>query len=784
MSRIRSRAGGVGFRRAWGRRAVAALLWIAGSGASAAERAESADALASRVDEIERRLDGLDREYGERRGLIGVEEARSRFEDAVFDYLMGNYEKAALAFYALVEAEALPERVLDQDARWYLAECLFELENWSTALDVYASIAAEGRSHPFYADAVRRELEIYGILGDHDGFYEVYKREILSGRVPADDAVRYTVAKSFYRQGESARAKSMFSEIAPDSDWYGKARYFLGTILAEEGDYQAAIGEFQKVVDRGEADDPQVLELANLALGRLYYEVGDYEKATRYYQRIGASSDYFADQLYELVWTYVKQQEWDNALRHVEIFLIAFPDHAYTMQMKILQGHLYMKEKAFEQALVSYEDVVEDYTPLRDRLGELERSREDPAEFFRRIAEEGDASLSVEADRYQLPDYAVQMLVDDPEMARAVRAHRELERQRQDVDYASRLVGEVDNALVAQRGAIGTFNRARDAVRAAEDDALQARAALVGAEIELVQAHAPEGARGELRALHKRWDVVEGRVHEVEGEESARTDRYQTYLDQVREVQGQAARLRAEVGAVEAEAAAIRRVLNDRRGEIDPADQERVLAELDDVGRKLDRVSATLVRLESDTTRRRIMASIPREGPGEGGRQRGFILQDLSDIRRDLARYARGVEDPEARRRLAEYDALWKRLDRLADKADAVTAHLDASESREREQLRARLRDESRVLGGLDQDVENTRSEAEGLAVDITRSGFGKLEQDLQDTVMRADMGIVDVYWLRKTEVSDRITELSKERGLRIQSLDNRFEVIRQKLEE
>ena len=52
------------------------------------------------------------------------------------------------------------------------------------------------------------------------------------------------------------------------------------------------------------------------------------------------------------------------------------------------------------------------------------------------------------------------------------------------------------------------------------------------------------------------------------------------------------------------------------------------------------------------------------------------------------------------------------------------------------------------------------------------------------DTILEADMGIVDVYWLRKTEVVDKKTELKAERAERISELEARFALIRQKLEE
>jgi len=84
----------------------------------------------------------------------------------------------------------------------------------------------------------------------------------------------------------------------------------------------------------------------------------------------------------------------------------------------------------------------------------------------------------------------------------------------------------------------------------------------------------------------------------------------------------------------------------------------------------------------------------------------------------------------------------------------------------------------------LSADISTTTSTATDLAEDIARAGFGRLEEALFDTIMSADKGIVDVYWVRKSDVSDEITRLAKERGMRRKELEARFNLISQKLEE
>lgn len=760
------------------------LIWVLLGWSSvglAAERSvtQRLDYIEGDVEQVEARVDRLARDYTQRRGLIGSEEALQRFEDSVYIYLIGEYERAASNFYTLVESESLTNTALAQDSQWYLAECLYELENYSTAIDVYEAIIAAGPAHPFFADAVRRELEIYGILRDNEAFYEVYRRFILSNKVPENDRVKYTVAKSFYRQGEQVRAKSKFGEIPTDSAFYGRSRYFLGTILAQEGAIEQAIAEFQRVASLEGSEDPDVMELTWLALGRLYYESGDYASATDHYQKISSDSPWFADQLYELVWTYIKQEEWEQAIENVEIFLIAFPEHRYSMQLQLNQGHLQMKEKEFEEALSSYELVVDAYTPLHLTLEGLEGSREDPAVFFRRIVDrapfEGGQTL---------PDYAVEMLERESEFARAVEVQRQLDSQEADLEEAEQLVEDINAALAAGEGSIGTFGRGRASLLRAQADTLSFRSRLIEAELNYLEEQAADRAQPEVEAARSQWEVLQTRSADVQGEESARTDRYQVFEDQVREVQSEAFRVSQLAASLQSEGAALRRALEEKAGSLTDEDEQRVRDELAEVRGELDEIQRDLETLQSPATRRVVMAPLPQGRNSDASNQRTMIVNDYGSLRTKVKGVRGAVSDPERTAIFSRSDALWARLDAIDARADVVRGDLGQAEQQELAILKRKLAEETETVRGLDGDLVAVQGTADDLSVEITRSNFARLQEQVFETIMEADKGIVDVYWIRKTDVGDEITRLAKERGLKLDELNSRFNVIRQKLEE
>src|SRR5262245_53177972 len=135
-------------------RAATLLLLALGGSASAAERSGGGDKLKDLEVEattLAAAVEELRVNFTDRSGLIGVAEARSRYEDAVYLYLIGDFTSAATAFYILVQSNALGNAELARDADWYFAESLFEIGNYATAIEAYRAIIDAGPAHPYFA---------------------------------------------------------------------------------------------------------------------------------------------------------------------------------------------------------------------------------------------------------------------------------------------------------------------------------------------------------------------------------------------------------------------------------------------------------------------------------------------------------------------------------------------------------------------------------------------------------------------------------------------------------
>ncbi|MDP2317277.1 MAG: tetratricopeptide repeat protein [Pseudomonadota bacterium] len=764
---------------------------------------------------LQRQSEEIRRNFTERSGLIGVGEARERYEDAVYLFLVKDYEAAATSFYILVQSRALGNMDLARDSEWYLAESLFELGNFRTAEEAYRSISEKGPQHPYFPDAIRRLLEVYGIIGDTERFDRYYNDFIVTGKVPTTELISYTLAKSFYRRGEFNRAKGMFEGLPATSPYYSRSRYFLGVLMIREKNYKQAIEEYQRVqtVVPTDPDQQQILELSQLALARLYYETGEFALASEWYGKLPGTSPYFADQLYESVWTFVKQASaalppeepitvlrarqtpeevqaakdaaekgraqarewWSAAQKQVGIFLDKYPEHRYAADLKILQGHLQMKLESYEDARVAYERVIDEYTPLVARLDAVNSSDQ-----LRRLLEGatgGEAGLSE-----RLPPFAMGMLLGDEDVSRAATAWRTVEEQKAELAASERIVKDLELALSGGGNMLGGFVVAGQEVDGIRGAALSMRDRLLDAEAIWLRARVPAQYRTEIQLIQKDRASVLASVTAIDASSDLSSDRTDTYEEQVREVQQRAFRL-SQV-AQEAKALASSTADQVAQSKLSVAEADKVRAAIVTEQRTLETALGELEILQGEVVRKRVMRTVLVESAtgGDDGR-RAAIVARYGELRRKLQVYRTYVTDGEASTVYAQTDRVWAGVEVLEANTEETARVLAAAEGREIAAVRTRLARESQRVVELRRDIVRESAEAETVALKAVRSGIRDLEAEFRADVLEADKGIVDVYWLRKAAASDEMMVLGKEQARLLRELDDQFRIVRENLD-
>ncbi len=759
-------AGGLGL--------AALLLFVGDALAADAATVERLDRIELQVASAEDSLSRVERDLTRRAGFLGAEEARRRFENAVYHYLVGEYDTGAKEFFTLVESGAFPVgSPLLADSQWYLAECLFELGNHALAEEAFQGIISAGPNHPFFRDAVRRELELYGLTGQGTKFYGLYDNV-----VQPTDIVRYTVGKSFYRQGEYVRAKSMLGEIPSDSLYFGRSRYLLGTILVVEGSYSDAIPEFEKAsgISVDTAEHREIVDLANLALGRLHYEQGDFIASSEYYQRISRQSQYFADALYEIGWTFIKQGDYQQALQSVEIFLLAFPEHRYTAQLKLLHGHLSMKEAQFEQALSTYQGVVDEYSPVHDAIQAIEQDAMKPMEWFDTLVELDSI------DRYygeDIPGYAVEMLASQPEVYRAVEVHRELRRQKQEIEESEQLIVELNEALRSGSDALTAFQSGRSEIGRLDMETVRLKGELLAAEEAWLLLVLPENLHAQVRSVRAEREKLmmgEGGSKKARDAASAKAEDSEARAEKVRK---DAAKVAIQVEELDKQADELQgRMVG---AELSDEDRASVSARLGEVKADLEHARGELARLQSEQVKLEASASQHRSQADSAGNSAMIAGYDgLHDELAALRRHAPASEKDTARL----IDGMWARLSGVDSKSESLASRLGSLESTELASIRRTLDRETREVSQQKNDYVSRSAAADRLADEVTRDGLNGLRVEFSESVLEADKGIVDVYWVKKVTVSDERRAMNLEREALLRELNQRFSIIRQGLPE
>ncbi|MEZ4235964.1 MAG: tetratricopeptide repeat protein [Myxococcota bacterium] len=696
---------------------------------------------------------------------LSPEEAVSRFQDYLFLHLVGEHEQAAEGFFALVTTGVLADAGLHRDAEWYLAESLVGLENYRTAITRF-QVIVDDPEHPFRDDAVRRLLEIYALTGDREAFDELYRAEIASGKVKPTGLITYSLAKSFFQQDELDQAASYFDQVPEGNPYYGRARYFLGAVQVKRGDLEAAKETFAQVsqLSIDTTEDRMVHDLALLALGRIAYHEEDWLAAAEHYNAIGGDSVYQADKLYEIIWTSIRREKWQDALNNVEIFLLAYPEHAYSAELRLLQGHLNFQQQDWDHALGAYEQVISEYKPVQVRFGELAQPGSSADGAVRTVLEAAEEPTD-------LPDYAVAMMRADPELSRAMAVFRDLAREEDDIQASERLIEELES-FISGTGAIGSYERIRTDTLVARGSATDAQMRLLAIEHEWLST--VEGVdRAKLDELERRRVDVAARADALVGTVRAAADRLDSF--------------EREMAELHADADNARREGRDAALLLDAARNDLRSDTLSDDGRSQLMVKIDALQAQVDSAKTRQQAADERMSHLDAPHSADVVdIGALTSINGEINELVDGYWAARPQRpglvfgdrASAVHRALSDAQARFTGVSDAI-AQIEGTEVAG---IRTRFEAEVAAVAQERADHEVLLGDARAVSLDITREGFGRLEDFFAGSILKADMGIVDVFWAEQLEIADELDRMRKERESQMAELELRFSLIREKM--
>jgi tetratricopeptide (TPR) repeat protein len=757
--------------------------------------AVSSPARADRVDKIGARIVSLETEINSilnalrSSALFQVntrEVASQRLIRAQVALGLGSYEDAALMLYDLVEARDRGPGY--REALFFLGEALFQKRDNVGARKYFRrSLDEFGAQSPFYQQTLQRLVELSLRIPDESIAEYVLALE----RIPTasrDASVPYVRGRYLYFSEDYSRALTAFKSVPDKSDYTIRAMYFMGATQISLRDLAAATDTFVELTRREPEtdDDRRVLELAHMALGRLYYDRGQASNAIDAYLQISRKSELFDDALYEIAWVYVKAGQFDRALRALELLALANPDSARLPDVRILEGNLRIRRaqalgvdyagnsaEEYQKAMAVFEATREAFRPAHEELERIVKEQTDASYFVRQLSERGQADLDVHV---RLPPVVLAWLREEPEVARVVAIGGDLDTIRSDIEESEQIIARLERA-VSSTSAVTVFpelakKRAR-AIEIIEESDLY-RAELLDRLWSMIESTVGADERAHYSQLRSDRQLVVVAIGEMPFAGEPYGARVAKLRDTFVSLDQAAQRLTVEIAHSRATLAAVEAYLGGRPGGEGNAEQRDEYSRIaTESAAELEALERELAALRSDIVGVRDQAGIGDRAAMREGSLRDELRAALDaelEAARGMASRASGK-----RSKIDQILSLATTAGQLRGTAAAIIEQVQGSVQVSLAEVRTTLADETRNLQGYRAELGRYEGRADSVGGAVLASNFQAVSDKMYNVLVRADVGVVDVSWAAKEEAEQAVKRLTLEQSRERRLLEEQF---------
>jgi tetratricopeptide (TPR) repeat protein len=779
---------------------LAALpLSVAGIGVARADSAANARNAESEIRAVVRDAPTVDAAVKQARSVELT--AEQRVANGEILYRTKDYGRATVVLSEVIEK--YPNTPSHADALWLRGETFFASREYLAARRDYRALVelaqAQPRFQKFMGRALARIVDVSLRTQDPSLLDDVLTR--LDNYPSPDGAIHYARGKAHYMRRDYPVAQSAFSAVPNGSEYTHQARYFQGLIAlkqtrpasaaapSEGAPPPAPTGAFKQAIDTFSAvtvlppDTPEhrhVIDLAWMAIGRLFYEMEQYRSASDAYSRVGRESPEFDTMLYELAWVYVRMGDVQRAERALEILSVSNPDSPFLAEGSLLRADLLLRSGGFDKALKLYEGVRDEFDPIRAKVEQFIDTTKDTSVYYDTLAEQ---QLDTFEQRDVLPPITVRWAreAEDGPLAFAVI---------DDVNLCKTLINQSYQLIEKLNAVLGASNRVRafPELLAGEERALGLINRVSRARLELARGLDEEedaDVPGELAQVRAQRRSLMGVVAQAPTNSAEFAERDRVGMKQWNLLSQELSRRSLEVDRLQAVVNGLRRMLKDdaQRGVARDANTlQRFNAEIDANERELKAHRAQIADV-----RRQIEIGRIQVGVGDARYQNDAMAR--GQFRDLLDREVELVNAGQAGRRGQAYAARIQPLlrearateDRLAAAFDELETRVAARVS----EVKGKVDVEAANISRYSQQLELLDGEARDLVGRVAERNFRIVRDRLRGLVLRADVGITEQAWEVREEELERVRALQTERARQEQLLDEELrEVLDDAVEE
>lgn len=681
------------------------------------------------------------------------------------------------------------------DALFLLGEAYFVDQQLLSARRPYRELlerSDDAAYAPFAGRSLSRLVDVALRVGDLAAIDALAERLRSLPIADQDGSLKYARGKLAFARQDYAAAQQELAAVASTSPLAHQSRYLLGVVLMKEAVARAAEGasagpsaprgaaslarwapaieQFRTVAQlpARTAAHRHVVDLAWMAIGRLFYEAEAFLEAADAYSHVARRSPEFSTMLYELAWVYVRLDDHRRAQRALTVLAVTDPERLDLADGSLLRADLLLRAGEFAAAGESYRGVRQRFEPIREVLASFLASTPEPAAYYEHLLDPsgvtggeggGLPSVVVAWAREEAADANVFAMIDDVQRSRALlREARGLAAKLSAVlGSAARVKAfpEMRTALEAVLGPLNQLTLARRQLAIALDE-------LGG------RASAPA-----LVTLRERRQALLDRAGRVPATEADFQRREATGSQQWNVLSQELQRLELQADTLQAVANGLRRVLTEPQDHglgHDAPTRARFRAEIAASEREI-----AGVRSQIEEHRRAIELGKVQIGFGD---QR---YVDDERVRRELAALfaqevamvAAGGDGDRAQQFARAITPLLVRIARTEATLEAMRAELQAAADARSQDVSAQVVTEVANLEAQAERLDALDREARVLVGEVARQNFIAVGERLQSIVLRADIGIVQEAWEVRESRRVRLRELQRERANEDRRLDD-----------
>jgi tetratricopeptide (TPR) repeat protein len=754
----------------------------------------SADVPDETVSQAEAELALVKREVGSVEAEIGkvkVEKTSVEARLASGDLLlrMKDYEHASVVFSEILEA--YPDTPSYPDALYLLGETYYASREYLSARRAYREVVTKGadpRFQPYVSRSLARLVDVALRINDLSGLEEVFAHlgEVPPGQV--DAGLTYAKGKAYYAKQDYGNAQQAFAAVPNGTPFTHQARYFQALVAMKaarsavpapsaagpgqvppSANYKPAIEAFRVVTELPpDTDDHKhVIDLAWMAIGRLFYESEQYQQASEAYSKVGRESPEVDTMLYELAWVYVRAGDAQRAERALEVLSVADPTSSYIADGTLLRGDLLLRAGSFDKSLELYQAVRTQYEPYREKVEAFLDSTKDVSVYYEKLSQEALDALDTNE---HLPAIALRWAreAEDGPAAFAVI---------DDVNQCKTLIRQSQRLIEKLTALAGASNRVRafPDLLAGETRALGLLNRLTHARRDLARgldaAELPElgGEMGQARAERRK---LMGVVEQVPVNQADFDARDGAGVSQWNDVSQALSQRNIEVDTLNATINGLRRVLREdaQRGVArDPAAVARFNAEIDANEHELK-----LYRTQMDELRRQIETGRAQIGLGDARYQNDAMarasFRDVFD--REVRLASTGQAGERARGFAGQVTPMLATVRGEEDHLASILQSLEVQVAAQTQGLQAKIDLEASHIAEYQTELTVLDGKARDLVGHVAERNFGLVRDRLRGIVVRADVGVTEQAWEVREEEVSRVRRLQGERSRQEQVLD------------